>query len=168
MLKKLPTTITEEDYIKIIKVTKQAHHKLAFMLGFEAGLRISEIVNLESRDIDINGKKILIRQGKGSKDRIAPLPKSFKKKHLILLPLKCKQRSLQAVFRRLCDKTGITKIKPEIHFHSLRHGFATRLLESGMPINQVQLFLGHSNLSTTSIYTKANPTDALKKYEELF
>ena len=167
-MKKLPTTVTEEDYIKIIKATKKEHHKLAFMLGFEAGLRISEITNLEQRDIDIKAKKILIRQGKGSKDRVAPLPKHFKSKHIALLPIKCGVRALQQVFRRLCIKTDIIKNKPEIHFHCLRHGFATKLLESGMPINQVQLFLGHSNISTTSIYTKANPTDALKKYEEIF
>lgn len=52
--------------------------------------------------------------------------------------------------------------------HSLRHGFATRCLESGIPINQVQMLLGHSNVSTTSIYVKANPIDAIKNYEELF
>ena len=167
-MSKLPISLTEEEYIKIIKATKQQHHKLAFMLGFEAGLRISEIINLEQRDIDFKRRAILVRQGKGSKDRIVPLPKNFKQKHLTLLPLKCKQRALQISFKDKCNKTGIIKIKPDIHFHCLRHSFATRLLERGMPLNQVQLFLGHSNLAITSIYTNANPKDALKKYEELF
>jgi len=58
--------------------------------------------------------------------------------------------------------------QPDLHFHSLRHSFAVKLLESGMPINQVQLALGHSNIHTTSLYLQANPLDMLKKYEEVF
>ncbi len=165
---KLPISVLESEYIEIIKATKSEHHKLAFMLGFESGCRISEIILLKKEDIDIKGKKILIRQGKGGKDRIVPLPKHFKPKHLSLIPLKCKQRALQISFKKICLKTGLIKSKPYIHFHCLRHGFATKLLESGMPINHVQLLLGHSDLKVTSIYTKANPKDALEKYQELF
>jgi len=58
--------------------------------------------------------------------------------------------------------------KPDIHFHSLRHGFATRAIEQGIPIHHVRTLMGHSNISTTNIYLIANPKDALHSYEELF
>jgi type III restriction enzyme len=59
-------------------------------------------------------------------------------------------------------------LNKEYTFHSLRHGFATRLVENGVPINQIQVLLGHSNISTTSVYLRAAPMDALKSYEDFF
>jgi integrase/recombinase XerD len=168
MIKKLPVSITTEEFIKLIKNTKMEHHKISFLLGFGSGLRISEVRNLEARDVNIKEKKILVRQGKGSKDRVVPLPKGFKEKHLKMLPIKCSVRALQIAFKRSCDKARLLKNKPELHFHSLRHGFATKCISQGMPIHHVRTLLGHSNISTTNIYLEANPKEALKSYENLF
>jgi site-specific recombinase XerD len=93
------------------------------------------------------------------------LPKGWKKEFEKELPLKTTARTLERKFKSYSLKA---KLPAHYTFHSLRHGFATRLLESGVPINQVQVLLGHSNVQTTSIYVKANPVDALKSYEDLF
>jgi len=166
--KKLPLAISEDDFVKIIKSTKKEEHKLAFLLGFGSGLRISEITNLEKRDINIEERKIFIRQGKGSKDRITPLPKGFKNKHLNILPLKIGVRALQLAFTNACEVSGVKKEKPEVHFHSLRHGFGSQLAKKGVPIHHIRTLMGHSNISTTNVYLELNPTEALTKYEELF
>jgi integrase/recombinase XerD len=166
-MKRLPVSITEPDFERLVKATPKEHHRLAFLLGFGSGMRVSEVVNLDKRHIREEGG-ILIEQGKGKKDRVVPKPKGFRPRHINLIPIGVGARALQIAFVSSCDKAGLLKEKPGLHFHSLRHGFATRCLESGMPINQVQLLLGHGNISTTSIYTRANPTDALKSYEDLF
>jgi len=168
MTKKLPVAINEEEFVKLIKNTKKEHHKLAFLLGFGAGLRISEIVSLKTNEVNFKERQILVRQGKGGKDRIVPLPKGFKEKHLKLLPIKCGVRSLQKAFKNSCRRSGLLKDKPTIHFHSLRHGFATRLVSQGVPIHHIRTLMGHSNISTTNVYLEANPKEALKSYEELF
>ena len=165
-MKKLPVALTQEEFTKLIKKTYKLHHKVAFLLGFGSGLRISEICNLEQRDIGEN--QILVRQGKGGKDRTVPLPKGWKDRMLTCLPIKCGVRSLQRAFKKACNRAGLLENKPTLHFHSLRHGFATRLVEQGVPIHHVRTLLGHSNISTTNIYLITNPKDALKSYEELF
>jgi len=162
---KLPISLKEEEFALLLKNTLKAHHKIAFLLGFGAGLRVSEVVNLRAQDIDFKGKKILIRQGKGLKDRVVPLPKGFKIRMIDYLP-KCSQRSLQRAFKSSLKRSGIER--EGLKFHSLRHSFATHLLEKGMPINQLQLLMGHSNIKVTSIYLKANPLEAIKSYEKYF
>ena len=167
-MKKLPVAITEDEFTELIKNTLKEHHKLAFLLGYGSGMRISEVTSLLPQNVDIKEKKILIIQGKGSKDRIVPMPKGFKEKHLKMLPIKCKVRSLQVAFRSAAFRAGLIEKKPSIHFHSLRHGFATRLVSQGVPIHHIRTLLGHSNISTTNVYLESNPIEALKSYEELF
>ena len=168
MKKKLPVAINVDEFKKLIKNTKRIEYKISFLLGFGAGLRVSEVVNLEKRDINLKEKNILVRQGKGGKDRIVPLPKGFKESHLKQIPTKFGIRSQQKAFKVACKKAGLLKIKPELHFHSLRHGFGTRLAGQGVPIHHIRTLMGHSNISTTNIYLEANPKEALKSYEELF
>jgi integrase/recombinase XerD len=164
--RKLPEYMSLDEFKKIIKVTERKHHRLAFLLAFGSGMRISEIVNLQKQDVDFEKKRIFIRQGKGRRDRIVPLPKGFPKEYLKYIPLKIGIRSLQIAFKRALEKAGINNSK--LHFHSLRHSFAVRCMDVGMPLNQIQLLLGHENIATTSIYLKINPSDALNKYEELW
>lgn len=172
-MKKLPVAISPDEYIELIKNTKKDKYKLAFMLGFESGLRISEIINLNPNNISLKEKKILVIQGKGKKDRIVPLPKNFRQKHLEMLPMMYKSiisgsRSLQIGFRKAAERSGLLKIKPAIHFHSLRHGFASNAVSKGIPIHHVRTLMGHTNISTTNVYLELNPKAALESYEELF
>jgi integrase len=168
MKKKLPIAISEEDFVKLIKNTRKEEHKTAFLLGFGAGLRVSEIIKLEQRDINMNEKKIFIRQGKGSKDRVVPLPDGFKQKQFNQLPLKMGVRALEYAFKNSAKKGGILETKPEAHFHSLRHGFGSQCAKKGMPIHHIRTLMGHSNISTTNVYLELNPIEALKSYEDLF
>lgn len=166
--RKLPVSVSVEEFVKLIKHTKKPHHKIAFLLAFAAGLRVSEVINLEQRDINFKEKNILVRQGKGKRDRIVPLPKGFKESHLKHIPIKCGVRALQSSFRRAAEQAKLLNAKPTLHFHSLRHGFGSRLAGQGVPIHHIRTLMGHSNISTTNVYLEANPKDALKSYEELF
>lgn len=167
-IKKLPVAINDEEFTELIKATKSKHHKIAFLLGYGSGLRVSEVVKLEPRNINIKEKRILIEQGKGSKDRIVPLPKGFKEEHLKLFPIKCGIRPLQIAFKKACNKARLLETKPTLHFHSLRHGFATKAVSKGIPIHHLRTTLGHTNIQTTNVYLEANPKEALKSFEELF
>ena len=164
--KKLPAYLTEEEFIQLMKQVKKKHHKLAMMLGFNSGLRVGEVTNLTKEQIDFGGKRIFIRDAKGGKDRVVPLPKGFPKEYLKHVPLKCGIRALQKAFKRYINKTGITK--PNLHFHSLRHSFAIKCMNKGIPLNQIQVLLGHESIATTSVYLKINPQEALQSYENLW
>lgn len=166
--KKLPIAITQAEFEGLLKVTKSDKHKLAYLLGFESGLRVSEVVKLERRDLELAEGKIFIRMGKGSKDRIAPLPKHFMPKYALLLPIGIGIRALQKAFKNSAKDSGLLKIKPTAHFHSLRHGFATHFLEKGGDIQYLKVLMGHTNIATTDIYNQLNPKIALDKVKELW
>ncbi len=165
---KLPVDCTEEEFTAVLAHSKYMHHKVAFLLAWGSGLRISEVVNLQPRDIDLENKRIRINDGKGGKDRIVPVPKGFKMNHMEYVPLKCKQRALQKAFKDACEDAGLLEIKPTIHFHSLRHGFATHCLRKGVKLTSIQLMLGHSDISMTGQYIRLRPDEALKEYEGNF
>jgi integrase len=169
--KRIYEGLKEEEFIALLEHTNKEDHKVAFILGYGSGLRISEMLSLKPEDVDLKSNKMFIRQAKGSKDRIVNAPRWLREKHLKLLPLKMKSRALEKAFIRASYKAGINRIigyrsnKAPInrfHIHSLRNSFATRALESGVPPNQVQLLMGHESLQTTTRYTKSNPTDAIQ------
>lgn len=162
---KLPKAVRPEEFKLLIQHTKSNDKgaRIAFLLAYGAGLRLSEVLSLKKENIKENSIEVL--EGKGKKDRIVPKPKGWKNWMQEALPISKTGRSLERNFKTACRKA---KLPSYYTFHSLRHGFATRLLESGVPLNQVQVLLGHSNISTTSIYTKARPIDAIKSYEDLF
>lgn len=166
--KKLPVSISAEEFVKLMKSTKKLSHKVAFVLGFGSGLRISEVTHLEKRDFDFKARIINVRQGKGSRDRTVPLAKGFHNAYLTQIPIPVGVRALQKAFKRSCEKAGLLKIKPTLHFHSLRHGFGSRLAGQGVPIHHIRTLMGHSNISTTNVYLEANPKEALKWYDEEF
>lgn len=163
--KKLVKGLTPEEFKRLIFVIpkKDKIAKTSFLLGYGAGLRISEVVNLKKDDL--HESYISIWDSKGGKDRTVPKPKGWKEYMTEVIPIKKSDRTLQRKFKKYAKLAGL----PEHYvFHSLRHGFGTRMVESGVPINQVSLLMGHSSISVTNIYTKARPQDALKSYEDLF
>jgi len=163
--KKLVKGLTPEEFKKLINAVPQKDKiaRTAFILGYGAGLRISEVVNLK-RD-NIQDHYISIWDSKGGKDRTVPKPKGWKEYMNTILPINKTARTLQRKFKKYAKLAGL----PEHYvFHSLRHGFGTRAIEAGVPINQLSLLMGHSSISVTNVYTKARPEDALKSYEDLF
>ncbi len=162
---KIPKSIRPEEFKLLIQKTPigDVLARISFLLAYGSGLRISEVLRCKKEHI--KGNTIFIIESKYGVERIVPKPKGWKDVFIKSLPLKTTPRTLQRKFKKYSLSA---KLSDYYTFHSLRHGFATRLLENGVPINQVQVLLGHSNLSTTSVYTKANPHDALKSYEELF
>lgn len=177
-IQRIYEALSEEQFIKLLEKTNKPSHKICFILGYGSGLRISEMTSLNPSDLNFNDKTIHIREGKGSKDRITYIPKWFRKEYLKYLPLKITNRAIESAFLRISLKANINerigtfkrgeKDIPLYKFrvHSLRHSFATNALNEGVPIHQVQSLMGHSNLATTSRYTKANPKDAIKSLVE--
>ncbi|KKN69611.1 hypothetical protein LCGC14_0439140 [marine sediment metagenome] len=163
--RKLPKCVRPEEFKQLIKVTpkKDRVARISFLLAYGAGMRVSEVKRCSPEHFRENS--IFIPESKYGVERIVPIPKGWKKEFTKDLPPIKSIRTLQRKFKKY---SKLAKLNPQYSFHSLRHGFATRLMESGVPPNQVQVLMGHSNLATTSIYTRANPIDALKNYEELF
>ncbi|MCZ8368064.1 tyrosine-type recombinase/integrase [Flavobacterium sp.] len=163
--KKLPTVLTKEECLLLFGVVENPKHKLLLLIGYGAGLRVSEIVNLEWRDILFAEHKIHIRNAKGKKDRMVMLPmrivrsleyykETYQTKKYVFEGQFAGEpysvRSVQEVMRMALKKTGLEK---KATVHSLRHSFATHLLEHGTDIRYIQQILGHSSIKTTTIYT---------------
>jgi integrase len=160
-LKRLPEIIKEEDFLKISNDSKvRRHHKLAYGLGFYQCMRVSEVVNLQPGNVHLDRNIIEIRLGKGGKDRNIPLSPEVKafRGFVNLLPLKCGVRALEISFKKDCKRI----LGKDLHFHSLRHSGATHYLNvKKWNLRQLQIFLGHSRLDTTEIYTHVTPEDLL-------
>ena len=166
---KLPKIINQEEFELLLKAEEDKEFKIAYILGFEAGMRISEIVGFKDKikpltKEQIEGNTIRIISGKGNKDRIVPKPVRLTDKAIAMLPLKITRRTLQ----RRITYLGKKVLNKDITFHTLRHGFCSHLANSGMALHQVQMLAGHSNLATTGIYLHANPKEAVAKAQELF
>ena len=163
--KKLPIVLSRKEIQKILNQIANQKHKLMLSLVYGSGLRVSEVVNLKVKDIDLERKTLTIRQGKGRKDRISVLPKKLISSLKFIIDScnsedyifssnrggKLTTRSVQSVFSKALSKSGVKKTAS---CHSLRHSFATHLLENSVDIRYIQELLGHSNLKTTQIYTK--------------
>lgn len=162
--KRLPITLSHEEISQLIEKTKNAKHRLMLSLAYGSGLRISELVGLKVENLDFSTKQIMISQGKGKKDRHTILPEKLINQLRNLIAGKNNEdylfeserggrlttRSIQAVFTKALRAAGIVK---KATFHSLRHSFATHLLEDGVDIKIIQELLGHSNIATTLVYT---------------
>lgn len=167
--KSLPVVLSNSEIGKILEVIVNAKHQLLLSLTYGAGLRVSEAVNLKVKDIDLSELTVHIKQAKGKKDRITLFPEKLVADMKNLLANKDKNdsvfsserggklttRTAQKIFENSLKKSGIKK---EATFHSLRHSFATHLLENGVDVRYVQELLGHQNIRTTQIYTQVtNP-----------
>ncbi|OJW74814.1 MAG: recombinase XerD [Spirosoma sp. 48-14] len=162
--RQLPTVLSSDEITRIFAQVKNLKHRAVLMLIYSSGLRISEAINLQIKDIDSSRMQIRIEQSKGKKDRYTLLSQ----KMLILLREYYRQykpihylfegqdsptystKSIQLVLKRACEQAGIKK---HVTVHTLRHSFATHLLENGTDLRYIQLLLGHESSKTTEIYT---------------
>ena len=161
---KIPVVLSEEEVAAVIKAVNNLKHKVILMTIYSAGLRLSECLALTVADMDFDRNQIRIRQGKGKKDRQTVLSRTLlseMKDYLIKFCPKIflfegqkggrySASSVQAIMKRAVKKSGIKK---HATVHTLRHSFATHLLENGTDIRFIQELLGHKRLETTQIYT---------------
>ena len=166
--KQLPKVLSKEKIRQLIDSCENLKHKLIIKFLYSSGLRLSELLNLKRKDIEVDRNLIYVKKGKGNKDRITLLSETLKKDLLKYYSLnqfkteyifegrtsKYSKKSVQKILERLGNKIK-TKISP----HMLRHSFATHLLESGTDIRHIQKLLGHSSISTTEVYTKVSNKD---------
>ena len=186
--KKLPVVLSTEEVHKILNTPSNIKHKAILMLIYSAGLRVGEVVKLRPEDIDSERGLIHIKGSKGRKDRYTILSqtalKVLREYYKEYKPSKwlfegarkgrhVSTRTVQAIFRQAFRKAGINK---DVTVHSLRHSFATHLLESGVDLRYIQELLGHKSSKTTEIYTHVskasltkieNPLDRLMKEERV-
>ena len=176
--KKLPTVLSVDEVRLIINNTTNLKHKTLLSLIYSGGLRIGEALNLKLSDIDSKRMLIHIKQAKGKKDRYTILSKNFlellrsyyiayKPKRYLFEGQKNEQytnTSAQSILKNAVIKSKLTK---KITLHTLRHSFATHLLEKGTDIRYIQELLGHSSPKTTMIYTHVTET-SIKKIKNPF
>lgn len=163
----LPKVLAEDEVGKLFNAVTNLKHKAMLFTAYRAGLRVSEIVNLKLKDIDSGRMQIFIERAKGKKDRYAglsiilldvlrsylrsckPMPRKFLFENPALPGEPYSIRSVQAVFHKARVKAGINK---KVSFHSLRHSFATHMLEKGVDIRYIKDLLGHFSIKTTERY----------------
>ena len=172
--RKIPSVLTKDEMRKLLSVIENKKSKLMISMIYACGFRVSELVNLKINDFDLEEDIGHVRQGKGRKDRIFNIPENLKK--LIEKQIKTQSeknetylfsgangslssRNLQKIIKKAVDKT---EIKKSVSPHTLRHSFATHLLENNVDIRKIQELLGHADLSTTQIYTHIS-REELKK-----
>ena len=165
--KKIPTVLSKEEIKEIFSKITNYKHKLMLQLYYASGLRLSEVINLKMKDIEFSQNSLWVRDGKGGKDRMTILPqflsqeleeycaKSNRSKDDFIFVNRngnpYSSRMIQKVLEKVKETLSFHK---DIHIHTLRHSFATHLLEDGEDIRLIQELLGHADLSTTQIYTK--------------
>lgn len=157
MTKKLPEVLTEDEVLKLFSMIYNPQHRLQVELLYYCGLRISEMVSLRVRDIDLKQEVLKVVQGKGGKDRLVPLPKPLQPDLRAFLQSQpdpeallfgTSSRNTQGLLSRLSKKFG-----RRLHPHMLRHSYATHVLEKTNNIELVRDLLGHTDIRTTQIYT---------------
>ena len=171
--RKLPDVLSIEEIKSIIDSIKNVKHKTIISLIYSCGLRISECINLKVKDIDSDRMLLRISQSKGNKDRFVPMSN----KMLLLLRDYYKEykpteflfegqfenfysaRSIQAILKKAVRNC---KIKKHISVHSLRHSYATHLLEQGTDISLIQKILGHKDIKTTLLYAQISKSQLNK------
>ncbi len=172
--KRIPTVLSKQEVKKLFETLDSEKSKLMARMLYACGFRVSELVNLKVNDLEFEEKTGRIKQGKGKKDRSFNIPEflfneiklqseaqsRISKEYLFTGPNgKLSSRNIQKIISSAAYRAGIQK---EVHPHTLRHSFATHLLENGVDIRKIQELLGHSDLSTTQIYTHIS-TEELKK-----
>ena len=171
--KKIPTVLSQNEVLDLIRCTKNLKHRAIIALLYSCGLRVSELINLELIDINIDRKQLHVKNSKGRKDRLVHLADSFlpllsnyylsynPKKYFVegAKGGKYSAESIRQFIKRSCKTAKIHKI---VTPHTLRHSYATHLLENGTDIRYIQSLLGHSRPETTMIYTHVQRKDLME------
>ncbi len=177
---RLPEVLSKEEVRQMIDSADNQKSRLIISLLYSTGLRVSELVNLKVEDVNFNDRSGWVRRGKGAKDRLFILPENLTKELQEYLNGKTHKfifskeeplttRNIQKIIKGTKTRAGISK---RVTPHTLRHSFATHLLEQGTDIRVIQTLLGHSSLSTTQVYAHVssdmirkvvNPLDVLDK-----
>lgn len=186
--RKLPDVLSTEEVISILQVTRNLKHRAILGLIYSSGLRIGELLKLELKDVDLERQSVYIKSGKGRKDRhtilgqsIQPLlvnyVRTYNPKTFLFEGRESEAYSASSVRAFLKRSCQLAKIRKRVTPHTLRHSFATHLLENGVDIRYIQELLGHSRPETTMIYTHVtersissiqNPLDvAVKKHKDI-
>ena len=168
---KLPEVLTKDEIKMLINAAETEKSRIMMLFLYSSGLRVSELVNLKVSDMDLKEKCGWVRKGKGGKDRLFFLSdflmkpmqdylgKNPENKFLFSCEKPLTTRNIQKIIKAASIKAGIKK---NVHPHSLRHSYATHLLDAGVDIRRIQSLLGHKNIHTTEIYTHVT-TEELKK-----
>jgi len=174
MRKRLPVVLSQQEIQALFSVIRNLKHRAILMTIYSAGLRVSEVVHLKVSDIDSQRMMIRVEQGKGDKDRYTLLAqrtldilreywREYRPRewlffgHSFERPLS--SRSVQVVFDKALDQAGIKKAAT---VHTLRHSFATHLLEAGTDLYRIQHLLGHTTPKTTTIYLHLSRKDLVR------
>lgn len=174
-LRKIPDILTTDEVQRLFDACENLRDQCILMTIYGAGLRLSEVANLKVSDIDSQKMRILIRNGKGGKDRYALLSQSnlyilrkywksyHPKEWLFYSRVKCTgshitTKAIENLFHKYKSKAGITK---KATVHTLRHCFATHLLDAGTNIFHIKQLLGHSNIRSTCFYLHLLRLDSL-------
>jgi site-specific recombinase XerD len=171
--KYLPSVLSKEEIIDIIRATRNLKHRAIIGLIYSSGMRIGELLHLELRDLDMDRSQIFIRQGKGRKDRTVVMAEVIKPILMNYIdtyrPLKYfvegkagevySDSSIRAFLRLSCKAAGVKKV---VTPHTLRHSYATHMMENGVDLRYIQELLGHAKPETTMIYTHVAQKDLLK------
>ena len=177
--KRLPVVLSQKEVRTILKRVKRPIYRMALTIIYACGLRISEGIRLQTTDIDGKRHLLRVRNGKGGKDRYVPLherPLALLREHYrtngtgtpYLFPLKSghiQADSLQKVFKKALRESKVNK--PSATVHTLRHSYATHLLENGEDISTIKILLGHSSIVTTDIYTHVTEKITLRLHNSL-
>ena len=170
----LPKVISEEKIVDGLMAVQNIKHRSLLLLAYSAGLRVSEAVSLRITDINSDRMQIHIKLAKGKKDRMVTLSTTIlgllRQYYILYKPNTWlfegqypgehfSSRSAQQIFKAAYKNLGLP---PNCSFHSLRHSFATHLLENGTDITYIQKLLGHNDIKTTLIYTKVSIRDSSK------
>ena len=175
---KLPGTLSQEEVTALINANTYLKHKSILSMIYACGLRISEVVHLRKADVDWNQNRLFIKAGKGKKDRYVFFPVKLK---TVLMEYEkqypCQYwyfegqeggqysvRSIQAVFHQSLERA---KVDAYATVHTLRHSYATHLLEAGVDLRNIQAALGHSSPKTTEIYTHLTDTNKFRMQSPL-
>ncbi|MBS3089666.1 tyrosine-type recombinase/integrase [Candidatus Pacearchaeota archaeon] len=173
--KSLPSVLTKEEVRKLIDTADTEKSRLIISLLYSTGLRVSELVNLKIDDINFQENTGWVRRGKGAKDRLFAMSPTISQyireylegrehKYVFSKEEPLTTRNIQKIIKFTSHKAGIAK---RVTPHTLRHSFATHLLEQGTDIRIIQTMLGHSSLNTTQVYTHVS-SEQIKKIQNPF